>query len=35
MVLTMMVGDSVIDFRTARAAGSAACLVRWGFGFET
>jgi phosphoglycolate phosphatase len=32
---TTMVGDSVIDWRTARAAGSPACLVRWGFGFET
>jgi phosphoglycolate phosphatase len=31
---TTMVGDSVIDWRTARAAGTHACLVRYGFGFE-
>ena len=31
---TVLVGDSVIDWRTARAAGAAACLVRYGFGFE-
>lgn len=30
----LMVGDSVVDWRTARAAGSRACLVRWGIGFE-
>ena len=30
---TTMVGDSVIDFRTARAAGTHLCLVRYGFGF--
>jgi phosphoglycolate phosphatase len=31
---TMMVGDSVIDWRTARAAGTHICLARYGFGFE-
>lgn len=31
---TTMVGDSVIDWRTARAAGTHVCLVRYGFGFE-
>jgi phosphoglycolate phosphatase len=31
---TLLVGDSAIDWRTARAAGIAACLVRYGFGFE-
>lgn len=30
-----LVGDSLIDLATARAAGAACCLVRWGFGFET
>jgi hypothetical protein len=28
------VGDSRIDWRTARAAGTAICLARYGFGFE-
>jgi phosphoglycolate phosphatase-like HAD superfamily hydrolase len=28
-----MVGDSVTDLRTARAAGTAACVARYGFGF--
>jgi phosphoglycolate phosphatase len=32
---TIMVGDSAIDLRTARAAGSRVCLVRYGFGFRT
>ena len=32
---TMMVGDSAIDLRTARAAGTRVCLVRYGFGFRT
>ena len=32
---TMMVGDSAIDLRTARAAGARCCLVRYGFGFPT
>jgi phosphoglycolate phosphatase len=31
---TVLVGDSAIDWRTARAAGVAACLVRYGFGFQ-
>ena len=31
---TLHVGDSVIDWRTARAAGTAICLARYGFGFE-
>ena len=31
---TTMVGDSVIDWRTARAAGAHVCLARYGFGFE-
>jgi len=30
----LLVGDSVIDFRTARAAGIPICLARYGFGFE-
>ena len=32
---TLMVGDSAIDLRTARAAGARCCLVRYGFGFST
>ena len=32
---TLLVGDSAIDMRTARAAGAGLCLVRYGFGFET
>jgi len=32
---TMMVGDSAIDLRTARAAGTRCCLVRYGFGFPS
>jgi phosphoglycolate phosphatase len=32
---TIMVGDSAIDLRTARAAGVRCCLVRYGFGFGT
>jgi phosphoglycolate phosphatase-like HAD superfamily hydrolase len=31
---TLLVGDSVIDWRTARAAGTAVCLARYGFGFQ-
>jgi phosphoglycolate phosphatase len=31
----LLVGDSVIDWRTARAASVAVCLVRYGFGFES
>jgi len=30
---TMLIGDSSVDLRTARAAGAALCLVRYGFGF--
>jgi phosphoglycolate phosphatase len=32
---TLMVGDSAIDLRTARAAGTRVCLVSYGFGFPT
>lgn len=32
---TLMVGDSAIDLKTARAAGVQICLVRYGFGFRT
>jgi phosphoglycolate phosphatase len=31
---TVLVGDSPIDWRTARAAGARICLVRYGFGFD-
>jgi phosphoglycolate phosphatase len=31
---TILVGDSVIDWRTARAAGTHICLAGYGFGFE-
>jgi len=31
---TLLVGDSVIDWRTARAAGSSSCVARYGFGFN-
>jgi phosphoglycolate phosphatase len=31
---TLLVGDSVIDWRTARAAATRVCLVRYGFGFD-
>lgn len=31
---TLLVGDSIIDLRTARAAGTAICVARYGFGFE-
>lgn len=31
---TLLVGDSHIDLATARAAGTAICLVRYGFGFR-
>jgi phosphoglycolate phosphatase len=31
---TVMVGDSVIDWRTGRAAQASVCLARYGFGFE-
>jgi phosphoglycolate phosphatase len=32
---TVLVGDSAIDLRTARAAATRVCLVRYGFGFAT
>jgi len=31
---TMLVGDSIIDWRTARAGGTRVCLARYGYGFE-
>jgi phosphoglycolate phosphatase len=31
---TLFVGDSVIDWRTARAASTSVCLARYGFGYE-
>lgn len=31
---TLMVGDSVIDWRTAKNASTSICLARYGFGFE-
>jgi len=31
---TMMVGDSAVDFETARRAGARACLARYGFGYH-
>jgi phosphoglycolate phosphatase len=31
---TLLVGDSVIDWRTAREARSSICLARYGFGYE-
>ena len=30
----LMVGDSIIDWKTAQAAGAVACVARYGFGFE-
>jgi phosphoglycolate phosphatase len=30
---TVLVGDSVVDWRTARAATTGVCLARYGFGF--
>jgi phosphoglycolate phosphatase len=30
---TVLVGDSVIDRRTARATGTSSCVARYGFGF--
>src|SRR5262245_9543613 len=32
---TVLVGDSIIDVRTAGGAGASMCLARYGFGFET
>src|SRR5262245_41065595 len=31
---TLLVGDSIIDWRTARAASLSICMARYGFGFE-
>lgn len=31
---TLMVGDSLVDYETARNAGTTCCLVAWGFGFS-
>jgi phosphoglycolate phosphatase len=31
---TLLVGDSIIDWRTAKAASASICLARYGFGFE-
>jgi phosphoglycolate phosphatase len=31
---TVMIGDSWVDYETARAAGTAICLARYGFGYE-
>jgi phosphoglycolate phosphatase len=31
---TVLVGDSTVDLATARAAGTAICLARYGFGFR-
>lgn len=31
---TLLVGDSMIDWRTARAASTAICMATYGFGFE-
>jgi phosphoglycolate phosphatase len=31
---TLMVGDSVIDWRTAQRASTGICLARYGFGFQ-
>jgi len=31
---TMMIGDSIVDWRTARNAGTHICLARYGFGFR-
>jgi phosphoglycolate phosphatase len=31
---TLLVGDSVIDWRTAHAAGASSCVARYGFGFD-
>jgi len=31
---TWMVGDSTVDLRTAHAAGTRCCIVRWGFGYQ-
>jgi phosphoglycolate phosphatase-like HAD superfamily hydrolase len=32
---TLLVGDSLVDWQTARRASAAACVARYGFGFDT
>ena len=32
---TVMVGDSWVDYQTARAAGTSICLARYGFGYHS
>ena len=32
---TLLVGDSIVDWRTSRAAATHACLARYGFGWES
>lgn len=32
---TVLVGDSWVDYETARAAGAGICLVRYGFGYQS
>lgn len=32
---TLLIGDSSVDLRTARAAGAAICLARYGFGYAS
>ena len=32
---TLLVGDSIIDWQTAKNAGARVCLARYGFGFES
>jgi phosphoglycolate phosphatase len=31
---TLLVGDSIVDWKTARAANAKVCMARYGFGFE-
>jgi HAD superfamily hydrolase (TIGR01509 family) len=31
---TVLIGDSPVDWKTARAAGAKACIARYGFGFD-
>jgi len=35
LAATLLVGDSDVDLRTARAAGAPICLARYGFGFSS
>jgi phosphoglycolate phosphatase len=32
---TMLVGDSIVGWRTSHAAGARACVARYGFGFDS